>query len=616
MFFVTCIHAVDGPPHFSIYNEHGVNLISGQLSETIEDLSIGSGPLALTHSVMSFDGTFISFLDNFTGSYLNPNEYMKDHSVSLGAFSDLFISTAPWPKKSGNMSGGYLYSPSTMEKVFIMGDGTKVYYNAEVFNGVGPIPVSAFSSDGNIATATKVVFPTGHEISIFFSERPNPHLPNKMSHRIQSVVSSSGYHLKYHYVTDDPNGNFTNWRRPYKITAINGSYEYCDPNAFGCNLSLDWPEVNYEWPVIDSDGLSSTQRDFVITFPDGSKSRYKHSLFCATSHGTSECSPKINNNARISSIIHSTSRSQITQAFEYGNKSQCSAYVGMEVNCQYAQRSIVIKSKVGDSEISYSSSFPRFKYIPMGITADRGSSRLSVSVSLLDPNKINPTFLSDTQKGMRVHLIANGSKVSKLVYTQTGAEAGFRQTEFDYDDNGNITERRDIAKDNSLPDLVSRAGYENHCNNDKTRNKPTWTMDANGHQTDYTYHCQSGQVATVTYPADRNGIRPQRRYFYEQKYAWVKTAGGGYTRAASPIWMLTTERYCRTTAANGSSCSNPADEVVIRYDYGPNSGPNNLLVRGKTTTADGQSLTACYDYDRFGNLIAETPPRANVSSCY
>jgi YD repeat-containing protein len=62
-----------------------------------------------------------------------------------------------------------------------------------------------------------------------------------------------------------------------------------------------------------------------------------------------------------------------------------------------------------------------------------------------------------------------------------------------------------------------------------------------------------------------------------------------------------------------------ADEVIADYDYGPNSGPNNLWLRGQVATAtDGgaaTSLRTCYRYDGLGRRISETQPEANLGSC-
>jgi len=87
------------------------------------------------------------------------------------------------------------------------------------------------------------------------------------------------------------------------------------------------------------------------------------------------------------------------------------------------------------------------------------------------------------------------------------------------------------------------------------------------------------------------------------------------TEDPNPIWLLATESYCMTGAASGSGCALPNDQVLTTYDYGPVSGPNNLLVRGKTVTANGQTLRTCYGHDDQGNKIWQTSPNANPSSC-
>lgn len=93
-------------------------------------------------------------------------------------------------------------------------------------------------------------------------------------------------------------------------------------------------------------------------------------------------------------------------------------------------------------------------------------------------------------------------------------------------------------------------------------------------------------------------------------------AGTAYVQATTPVWLLTRERFCRTTAPAGANCTGgAADEVVTDYDYGPNSGPNNLLLRGLAVTADGETLRTCYTYDALGRRISETKPAANLSVC-
>ena len=146
--------------------------------------------------------------------------------------------------------------------------------------------------------------------------------------------------------------------------------------------------------------------------------------------------------------------------------------------------------------------------------------------------------------------------------------------------------------------------------------KPLAIIDPKGLQTDFTYDPAHGGVLTKTSPADPAGIRPQVRYEYAQRYAWVKNSAGAYVQSGSPIWLKVRERTCRTTAASGQSCAGgAADEVITDFDYGPNSGPNNLLLRGIAVTADGQTLRTCYSYDAQGRKISETQPNAGLAVC-
>jgi hypothetical protein len=170
------------------------------------------------------------------------------------------------------------------------------------------------------------------------------------------------------------------------------------------------------------------------------------------------------------------------------------------------------------------------------------------------------------------------------------------------------------ARNNVLSNGITSAGYDLTCANMITCNKPNWVKDTAGNQTDLTWDPVHGGVLTETGPAV-NGIRPQKRYTYVQRYAWFKNPAGVMTRSTEPIWKLNTMSFCRTTAASGAGCAVAADQVVTTYDYGPDSGPNTLLLRGVVVTADGVSLRTCYRYDQYANKISETQPLANLTSC-
>lgn len=183
---------------------------------------------------------------------------------------------------------------------------------------------------------------------------------------------------------------------------------------------------------------------------------------------------------------------------------------------------------------------------------------------------------------------------------------------------GNVTETRHVAKPGSgLADIVTSSVFPVTCSNIVNCDKPTSTTDANGNTTDYTYDPTHGGILTATAPAPTPGAnRPVKRFAYSQKRAWIKDSGGNYAQAAYPVWLLAEERFCNNSATIGGACAaGSSDETVTSYDYGPDSGPNNLLLRSKAVTSNGVTLRTCYTYDALGNRISETTPRGAVSAC-
>jgi YD repeat-containing protein len=198
-----------------------------------------------------------------------------------------------------------------------------------------------------------------------------------------------------------------------------------------------------------------------------------------------------------------------------------------------------------------------------------------------------------------------------------------------YDTRRNLSTVRQIPK-TGTGYLEATATFPSACTSTdrRTCNRPTATTDFNGNTTDYTYDPAHGGVLTETGPAV-NGVRPQTRHSYAQRYAWISNGSGGYAQAPTPVWVRTSTSSCRTSAASTTGayapCSVAGDEVLTQYDYGPNSGPNNLWLRGQTVTSSdptgtggalvATTLRTCYTYDPNGNRISETSPNANLTSC-
>jgi hypothetical protein len=189
------------------------------------------------------------------------------------------------------------------------------------------------------------------------------------------------------------------------------------------------------------------------------------------------------------------------------------------------------------------------------------------------------------------------------------------KTDLTYDGNRNIVQVVRHSKPGSgTPDVVTSATY--NISHPTSSNKPLTVTDANSNTTTYTYDPVHGGVLTEIDPAV-NGVTPQKRYSYAQRYAWVSNGAGGYVQASTAVWVLTQVSICKNGNPNSTNtgCATAGDEVITTYDYGPDAGPNNLNLRGTVADTGGLALRTCYSYDALGNKISETKPRAGLTSC-
>lgn len=147
-------------------------------------------------------------------------------------------------------------------------------------------------------------------------------------------------------------------------------------------------------------------------------------------------------------------------------------------------------------------------------------------------------------------------------------------------------------------------------------NKPLTVTDPRGNVTNYQYN-DRGQVTVEMKPAPVPGAaRPTITNSYTLRTAYIKDSNGNPIAAGQPVSLLTRTSTCQTLA----SCAGTNDEVVTEYDYGPLTGLNNLSLRGVSVTAVNeqgqmQTLRTCYQYNYFGERIAETQANAGATSC-
>jgi YD repeat-containing protein len=193
----------------------------------------------------------------------------------------------------------------------------------------------------------------------------------------------------------------------------------------------------------------------------------------------------------------------------------------------------------------------------------------------------------------------------------------------------NVMKTEQVPKPGSPPGLahvVRQATYDCQPATMRYCNKPLTVTDPRLGVSAYSYAPEHGGMLSETHPAvplrQADGsfasIQPQTRYEYVQRYAWLSNGAGGYVRAATPVWLLAATSSCRRSAATGNPaapCALAGDEVRTSYDYGPDAGPNNLLLRGTVISADGGALRTCYGYDALGRKVSETRPGAQLAAC-
>jgi hypothetical protein len=191
-------------------------------------------------------------------------------------------------------------------------------------------------------------------------------------------------------------------------------------------------------------------------------------------------------------------------------------------------------------------------------------------------------------------------------------------TKYDYDNRGNVTQTTVVPKMGSgQSNIVTMAGYPAACSNFKTCNQPTWTKDALGNQTDYTYDSTHGGVLSVMKPAPSSGVpRPLKLTTYAQRYAWIKNSSGVLVQSSDPVWMVSTVTDCQTAAgSNTPVCDSSAPQTVTTHEYGANGTSTSMLVKGVAVSSGGTTLRTCYGYDIYHRRISETKPNANLGAC-
>lgn len=638
------------PPPFNAINRHHVNLMSGTAAPQLVDVSIG-GKFGLSHSVTTAGSEFVNYgttgygpigpKDKFFGRVVKAVHHersINDPVMVMRAMSpdggqDFTINADCVMDSAGNVTTyntftSYSGDPRhvleyTNDKkglIWTRPDGTRVIYDSpmQITPGSCFVPKRDSSSGYGIS---RIEYPNGFTIT----GGSGYNMPGE-------VKTNTGFQLTYIYVKRDgtstdygvsqtsqpwaPPAQDLTWSStiPTYVVAINNTVDYCAArpadyfssiNAACPGLTAKWPVATYSWPLGMPRVAYLTDRltTFTITDATGGITKYIHKPFRSTAQSSYEWyEPRLYQIQSASSDVPDITYDYFTNSVGV-DTSQYPIYVsGPAAQLKGSTRN-------GVDPIGYTIG-ARYGQGGMSINA-AGASDGSFTV------KTNFTF-GTFEIDMWDKTISFEQQIpNKLMSIRRKTDGVL--VEYAYDDRFNVKE----IKENGI--VVTSASYPLTCDtaSRKVCNQPTWTKDGNGNQTDYEYDSNSGQVRRVVMPQDSNGIRPEIRYEYQQKFAYFKrSAGGTIQRADTPIYLLTKESKCLAgkTNADGSCANGASDAVITEYDYGPANEGNNLLLRGVTVTAnaDGaqQIRRTCYSYDTYGNQIGQTKPQAGLNSCY
>lgn len=621
-------------PQYTTLDALGVNVSGNTVAPTVATLAIG-GELGLSHSItlqgniFSIDYSEHGFRDKFAGgiryTYLGKNRLSNDAWVLTASAMDDSVQFVEMcnGKFTGDLpanSCSPTYFEAAKDKrhtlqlkdnqdgqgpqvVWTKPDGTEVYFNSASLSR---------STNGNFK---KIIYPNGFTINVDFF----------------TVTTNTGYELKYNYELDNrgidssksgiiynnsyPRVSSTWWMvNPKSITAINNAYEYCANQQAPCtNLTKSWPTTTFDWPGGMPRTFFMGNSVFRVTNPVGTVAEYNYQAQDANkTEGGTFIGPENTNVAPRLVSIKPFGASQPAVSYTYKNTIHIMGTPDGSAGYTVPGDPGILTRATGIAGTSNYSVYDLEGYHGKGYSGYR----LGV-----DMNEQIYSRLEKVYGNGRTIIFDQFSFADQITDDQL---VGGSSKKYTYTNN-NVQTVTDQATG-----TTEAGGYPESCinptldRNRKTCNKPAWVKN-NGAETDYTYHHLSGQVETVTLPADKNGKRAQTRYEYTPLQASYLSATG--TTTGSPIYLKTAEKYCMNSNFNGAGDGNSVftgacelganDEVVTRYEY---DAANNLRLKGKTVTAVNTAgvptvKRTCYQYDIYNNVIGEIQPNANLASC-
>jgi len=549
------------PPVISSVDGNGVDLASGKFILPGLNVDIGGAGSGLSR-IAGVNGSdnHVGFM-KMTTLPLPQGASVSFADVSFGGATQRFYLAYGPPGSGSNFtnngpyySGGLRFEcdnigqPINISSGFCrlyLNDGTVATYDRSVQSGSQwGVLKSATKPDGEVLTYTYYLVGSGIKA-------------------VKSVNSSLGWMLKY-----EVDGAY----KVTKITAINSSVAYCDPQATSCSVSTTFP-----YGTIATSGSTTT----------------------IAQNGTPVISYTINGN-----VVTLTSPGGVTKTVTYSGTDTSGrvaavSTAGSTWNYTYTLDS---NSNVAEAVVT----------APNGTTNKVTLGPYGVYSKTDEANRTT-SYVYDNTGG------ASHGKPLKVISPDGSATTG-GFVSYTYDARGNVTSSIVVPRGgatngvaNAGAAIITQAHFPATCDysptgNYKYCNKPDYVIDANGVRTDYTYYTlytENGGVKTAQTPAV-NGVIAETRYKYAQFTPQVKNDLGALVPQPQ-VWRLTEISQCMTAHLNG--CVGNADERKTTLGYtSTNVLPNSSTVKlGDNTNPLPQ--TTVTDYNDNGWVAAVDGPK-------
>lgn len=560
------------PPSSYTLDPRGVDLKSGAFTTAVEDIGVGAdGRLAM---IRSFNSGFVTTIGPFGKGTSHNYDYQiavgKDAAnnevviITQGFTSDVLEKSGPGRYVSRTDPGVFVEyadgSPSTRRPArYVLRDGTELTFSnviSATLQWYRYWPCGA-TECGTLTTLRR---PTGEVLTFTHGAPPytfNPPPGSGYGPRLSRIVSNRGYALNLEYGCYSLGSCTNGLTLVVGVTIENVAIGPCAPtcNAFGEPTPIQ----------------------------AGKQVRYGYSAAGALT------------SVSIRTAENPTPTSEPIADYEYDASGRMTAVKSLGA----PGTNLLAIAYAADGRVSSQTDGAGRIW-----TVDSNATRTVVTDALGGARETSfgaaprPAFVRDELNHQTSFTYDAFQRVTKQTNPEGDAVA------YTYDARSNITELRRIAKPSTgLADLVVTAAFPAACANERTCNQPTWTRDARGNQTDYTYDAAHGGVLTVTGPADATGVRPLTTFTYASRSAMQNPGFGPTPTPLAPMYVLT-RRVDKIDA--GSS-------LITDYEY--DTGPANwfnLNVTAVVRDPAGLNQRTAQRFDFFGNVLEVDGPRTDV----